>query len=396
MIMADAIAVLNAGSSSLKFSLFAERSGDLDLLARGQAEGLFTSPKFVAKDAGGNVVDQKAWGVGQKLGHEGALDHLVSVLRSHFSDHRLAAVGHRVVHGGLAYTRPTRVDEGVVDALEKYVPLAPLHQPHNLAPIRLLLARDPDLPQVACFDTAFHRAQPEVAQAFALPRSITERGVLRYGFHGLSYEYIAQALPPFDAHAASGKTVVLHLGNGASMCAMQGGRSMASTMGFTAVDGLPMGTRCGSLDPGVMLYLVDELKMDPRAIEKLIYQRSGLLGVSGISSDMRELLSSDAPRARLAVDLFIYRIGRELGSLVAALGGLDALVFTAGIGEHAVLIRERVIQNAGWLGLTLDAAANASGGPRISASSSRVAAYVIPTNEELMIARHTRGLLLSP
>jgi len=392
--MADAIAVLNAGSSSLKFSLFAERSGDLDLLARGQAEGLFTSPKFVAKDAGGNVVDQKAWGVGQKLGHEGALDHLVSVLRSHFSDHRLAAVGHRVVHGGLAYTRPTRVDEGVVDALEKYVPLAPLHQPHNLAPIRLLLARDPDLPQVACFDTAFHRAQPEVAQAFALPRSITERGVLRYGFHGLSYEYIAQALPQFDAHAASGKTVVLHLGNGASMCAMQGGRSMASTMGFTAADGLPMGTRCGNVDPGVILYMLDELHMDARAIERTIYQESGLLGVSGISSDMRTLQESADPRAKDAIDLFVYRIGRELGSLAAALGGLDAIVFTAGIGEHSVPLRERVCRDAQWLGVELDGAANARHGPRITTEGSRIPAWVIPTNEELMIARHTQSTLV--
>jgi acetate kinase len=391
--MADAIAVLNAGSSSLKFSLFTQDARALELVARGQAEGLFTSPKFVAKDARGEVIDERAWGEGTKVGHEGALDHLVGVLREHFKDHRLAAVGHRVVHGGLEYSRPTRVNPKVVDALEKYVPLAPLHQPHNLSPIKLLLARDPTLPQVACFDTAFHRNQPPVAQAFALPRRITERGVQRYGFHGLSYEYIAQALHELDPRAAKGRTVVLHLGNGASMCAMHSGRSMASTMGFTAADGLPMGTRCGNLDPGVVLYLMDELRMDARAIEKLIYQESGLLGVSGISSDMRTLEASSDPRAKEAVDLFVYRIGRELGSLAAALGGLDAIVFTAGIGEHSVSLRERVCRDAAWLGVDLDPSANAKGGPRISGERSRVSAWVVPTNEELMIARHTRDVL---
>jgi acetate kinase len=391
--MADAIAVLNAGSSSLKFSLFAPEAGALALVARGQAEGLFTSPKFVAKDARGNVIDEKAWGDGATLGHEGALDHLVGVLRAQFSQHRLAAVGHRVVHGGLEYSRPTRVTPAVIEALEKYVPLAPLHQPHNLSPIKLLLARDPALPQVACFDTAFHRNQPPLAQAFALPRRITDRGVLRYGFHGLSYEYIAQALPRYDARAAAGKAVVLHLGNGASMCAVQGGRSMASTMGFTAADGLPMGTRCGNLDPGVMLYFMQELRMDAQQIEKLIYQESGLLGVSGISSDMRTLEASSDPAAKAAIDLFAYRIGRELGSLSAALGGLDAIVFTAGIGEHSVSLRERVCRDAAWLGIELDPEANAKGGPRISTGAGRTAAWVVPTNEELMIARHTGNVL---
>ena len=264
-----------------------------------------------------------------------------------------------------------------------------LHQPHNLAPIRALLERAPTLPQVACFDTAFHHGQPAIAQAFALPKAITERGVRRYGFHGLSYEYIAQALPQYDARAATGKTVVLHLGNGASMCAMAAGRSVASTMGFTAVDGLPMGTRCGNLDPGVMLYLMDELGMDTRAIEKLIYQQSGLLGVSGISSDMRTLEASADPAAKAAIDLFVYRIGRELGSLAAALGGLDAIVFTAGIGENSRSLRARVCADAAWLGVELDSSANEANGPRLSTSGSRVAAWVVPTNEELMIARHT-------
>jgi len=389
----DAIAVLNAGSSSIKFSLFVERGDALELVARGQTEGLYTAPRFVAKDAAGKVLGEKSWREGEKLGHDGALDHLVAFLRSELAEQRLVAVGHRVVHGGLDYGEPVRVDAAVLGALEKYVPLAPLHQPHNLAPIRALLQRAPDLPQVACFDTAFHRRQPAVAQAFALPKAITDRGVRRYGFHGLSYEYIASVLPQYDARAAAGKTVVLHLGNGASMCAIAGGRSVASTMGFTAVDGLPMGTRCGSLDPGVMLYLMDELGMDARAIEKLIYQQSGLLGVSGISSDMRTLEASADPAAKAAIDLFVYRIGRELGSLAAALGGLDAIVFTAGIGENSARLRERVCTDAAWLGVRLATRANARNGPRISTVASRVPAWVIPTDEELMIARHTRRTL---
>jgi acetate kinase len=317
----------------------------------------------------------------------------VGFLQEKLGEHRLVGVGHRVVHGGLEYAAPVRVDARVLEALQKYVPLAPLHQPHNLTPIGELLDRLPQLPQVACFDTAFHRQQPPVAQAYALPRSITERGVLRYGFHGLSYEYIAHVLPQHDEGAARGKTVVLHLGNGSSMCAMMGGQSVASTMGFTAVDGLPMGTRCGNLDPGIVLYLIDEMKMDARAIENLIYQQSGLLGVSGISSDMRTLLASDAPAAREAIDLYVYRIGRELGSLAAALGGLDAVVFTAGIGENSAELRERVCGDAAWLGVDLDEAANTRGGPCISRPGTRVTAWVIPTNEELMIARHTHSVL---
>jgi len=281
----------------------------------------------------------------------------------------------------------------VVKDLEQFIPLAPLHQPHNLTPIRLMLERQPGLPQVACFDTAFHRAQPELAQMFALPKELHDEGVRRYGFHGLSYEYIASMLPQLDPVAAAGRSVVLHLGNGASMCALAAGRSMASTMGFTAVDGLPMGTRCGALDPGVILYLMDQRGMEARAIEKLIYHQSGLLGVSGVSSDMRTLLASSEPRAALAVDLYVYRIARELGSLAAALGGLDALVFTGGIGENSAEIRARVCRSAGWLGVKLDESANQAGGPRISSATSKAAAWVLPTNEELMIARHTQRLL---
>ena len=389
----DAIAVVNAGSSSIKFSLYGVRADALELSLHGQAEGLYTAPRFVAKDAGGRVVDEKSWGDGVSLGHDGALDHLLAFLRGQLASQRIVGVGHRVVHGGLDYSMPVRVDQSVLATLERFIPLAPLHQPHNLAPIRGLLVRSPQLPQIACFDTAFHRAQPLLAQAFALPKAITDRGVRRYGFHGLSYEYIAGVLAEHDIRAARGKSVVLHLGNGVSMCAIADGHSVATTMGFTAADGLPMGTRCGSLDPGVMLYLMDELRMDARSIEKLIYQQSGLLGVSGISSDMRTLQASADPAAKAAIDLFIYRIGRELGSLAAALRGLDALVFTGGIGEHSASVRERVCRDAAWLGVDLDRRANEANGPRLSTAASRVAAWAIPTDEELMIARHTRHLL---
>jgi acetate kinase len=391
--VADAIAVLNAGSSSVKFSLFLARGGELEPEVRGQVEGISTSPHFVAKGPDGATVAEKSWGEGTRLGHDGALDHLIAFLRSELGEHRLVGVGHRVVHGGLDYAEPVRIDAGVVAALGELVPLAPLHQPHNLAPIRRLLDRAPELPQVACFDTAFHRTNPELAQRFALPGELHQAGVRRYGFHGLSYEYIASVLPRVDPKAAAGRTVVLHLGNGASMCALEAGRSIASTMGFTAVEGLPMGTRSGSLDPGVILYLMDHRGMDARAVEALIYNQSGLLGVSGVSSDMRALLASGDPRAKLAVDLYCYRIRRELGSLAAALGGLDAIVFTAGIGENSAAIRERVCGDAAWLGVEVDPAANAAGGPRISTAGARASAWSIPTNEELMIARHTRRML---
>jgi acetate kinase len=391
--VAEAILVLNAGSSSIKFSLFAQRDAALDLQVRGQIEGLYTAPHFIARDPAKGVAAEKRWGAGEQLGHAGALDYLLDFLRGEMADDHLVGVGHRVVHGGLDYHRPVRLDAPTLAALEKFVPLAPLHQPHNLAPIRLLLEREPGLAQVGCFDTAFHRSNPEIAQRFALPQELHDAGIRRYGFHGLSYEYIAEVLAQYDARAATGRTVVLHLGNGASMCALSAGRSVASTMGFTAVEGLPMGTRCGALDPGVLLYLMDQRGLDARAIEKLIYHQSGLLGVSGVSSDMRTLLASEDPRARLAIDLYLYRIRRELGSLTAALGGLDAIVFTAGIGENAATIRERICRDAAWVGVELDAAANAAGGPRVSAGEAAVSAWVIPTNEELMIARHTRRVL---
>ncbi len=391
--MPAAIAVINAGSSSVKFSVFVEAGAELRLQVRGQIEGLFTAPRFSARNADGSVLAERDWNEGTKVGHDGALDHLIGFLRERQGSMTLAGVGHRVVHGGMEYSKPVRVDAQVLAALDKYVPLAPLHQPHNLAPIRRLLERSPDLPQVACFDTAFHRSNADLVQMFGLPYAMFEEGVRRYGFHGLSYEYIASVLPRYSAQAADGRTIVLHLGNGASMCALDQGRSVASTMGFTAVDGLMMGTRTGNLDPGVVLYLMDQRGMEVRAIENLLYSQSGLLGVSGISSDMRALLESPAPRAKLAIDLYCYRIRRELGSLVAALGGVDALVFTAGVGENSAAVRARVLDDAAWLGIERDAAANDAGGPRLTTTNSRVLALALPTDEELMIAAHTRDIV---
>ncbi len=390
--MADAIAVLNAGSSSVKFSLFVARDRDLELELHGQVEGIYTRPHFICKRQDGTTAE-KSWTEGTSLGHDGTLDYLIPFLRAELEHDHLIGVGHRIVHGGPHFKEPVRVNAEVAKGIEDLIPLAPLHQPHNIAPIRWLLDRVPELPQVACFDTSFHSTNPDVAQRFALPAQLHEAGMRRYGFHGLSYEYIASVLSQYDAEAASGKTVVLHLGNGASMCALEHGRSIASTMGFTALEGLPMGTRSGSLDPGAILYLMDQRGMDARGIEKLLYKESGLLGLSGISSDMRTLLASSDPRAKLAIELYCYRIRRELGSLTAALGGLDAIVFTGGIGENAAAIRERVCRDAAWLGVELDPDANAAGGPRISSPGAKVSAWSIPTNEELMIARHTRRLL---
>jgi len=389
--MAQAILVLNAGSSSLKFTAFGIDGAEPAPLVSGNLEELYGDARFRAKGRDGAVMDEHRWDAAP--GHAGALDFLFGWLRERGEGVALAGVGHRVVHGGTRHAAPVRIDAGVLAELEALIPLAPLHQPHNLLPIRALMARDPDLPQVACFDTAFHATAPAISQAFALPARITDRGVRRYGFHGLSYDHIAAVLPDHDPQAAAGRTIVLHLGNGASMCALDAGRSVASTMGFTALDGLPMGTRSGALDPGAILYLMQEMGMDAAAIERLLYRESGLLGVSGLSSDMRDLLASNAPAARFAVEMFAYRIGREIGSLAAALGGLDALVFTAGIGENAAEIRAMAAERAAWLGVAIDAAANAAHGPRISTPDSRVRVWVIPTDEEGVIARHTRGLL---
>jgi acetate kinase len=396
----DIILVLNAGSSSLKFSMFAVGPGgpDLALRYRGAIDGIGADARFVVADADGRrVVDRAVAGPRGGAGtHETVLPVLHEWIAAHTDHGRVAAVGHRVVHGGEQFTAPVLLDEAILDQLEKLAPLAPLHQPHNLAPIRVIGRLAPHLAQVACFDTAFHRTQPPVAQRYALPRDLTATGITRYGFHGLSYEYVASVLPGIVGDAARGRVVVAHLGNGCSMCAMRDGRSVATTMGFTALDGLPMGTRPGALDPGVILYLLTERGMSVGDVTDLLYHRSGLLGVSGISHDMRQLLSSTAPEAAEAIDLFVYRITRALGSLVAALEGLDVLVFTAGIGEHAAPVRARVCEHAAWLGVRLDPAANAAGSPHITTPDSRVSGWVIPTNEELMIARHTLACVRRP
>lgn len=396
--MTDAIAVINAGSSSLKFSVFTSKA--FKPLLHGQVEGLGNGAHAIAKNSSNQVLLEQRWAPGEHLDHEQALAYLLHALPPFLDGHHLRAVGHRVVHGGVHFHEPVVLDDAVMAELAALIPLAPLHQPHNLSPVAALHKLAPHLPQVACFDTAFHAGNPEVATRFALPHELHEAGVRRYGFHGLSYEYVASRLPHVDAHAAKGCAVVMHLGNGSSMCALQGGRSVASTMGFTALDGLPMGTRCGNIDAGVLIWLMDQRGLNARQIEHLLYSESGLLGVSGLSSDMRTLLASDSSGAQEAVALYVYRIGRELGSLAAALGGLDAIVFTAGIGEHAAPIREQVCRQAAWLGVDLDESANlqtvADGHAlRISKPDSRVAAWVIPTNEELMIARHTARLVLA-
>jgi acetate kinase len=391
--MADLILVVNAGSSSLKFQAFTLNNDGLTMRLRGLIDGMGTRPNFAVKDAAGATVVDRALGAAEGGSPAVCLAFLGAWLREAVAGSALAGVGHRVVHGGPKYSAPVRIDAQLLAELEQFVPLAPLHQPHNLAPIRALMASQPGLPQVACFDTAFHRTQPIEAELFALPKHFHDEGVRRYGFHGLSYEYIAAQLPRIAPEIAAGRVVVAHLGSGVSMCALSGGKSVGTTMGFTALDGCPMGTRCGALDPGVVIYLGRERGMSLDEIEALLYKKSGLLGISGVSNDMRDLLASAAPDAKLAVDIFVYRIACELGSLAAALGGIDGLVFTAGVGENSAPIRARICERIAWLGLELDFAANGSGGPRISRAGSRVSAWVIPTNEELMIARHTRNVL---
>jgi acetate kinase len=390
--MLEPILIINAGSSSIKFSVF-ETGADRSLVVRasGQVEGIGIAPRLEAADSiGGNPVSEPVGGAG----HEGAIEAIHRWFVKHIGDESsFDGAGHRIVHGGPDYGGPVLIDDTVMAALEALAPLAPLHQPHNIAAIRAVTTLAPRLRQVACFDTAFHHDQPPLARAFALPRDLTAKGIRRYGFHGLSCEYIVSVLPTVAPPCAEKKVIVAHLGNGASLTAIDHGHSVATTMSFTALDGVPMGTRSGSLDPGVMLYFLQHEGLDAAGIQDLLYQRSGLLGVSGLSSDMRVLLASDLPSAKEAVDLFVYRIGRELGSLVAALGGLDALIFTAGIGERAQAVRARVCRGASWLGIVLDDDANARNGPCISKPNSAVSAWVIPTDENLMIARHTRRLL---
>ncbi|MCP4747897.1 MAG: acetate/propionate family kinase [Desulfobacteraceae bacterium] len=400
--MKECIAVINAGSSSIKFSVFtndnssSSSSGDdsLELIFKGQVDGIGVAPKFEATAPDGTILASNEWANHPDVNHKMLLDEIIQWAGENLDGREIRAVGHRVVHGGKIYSKPVLVDESVLQTLETFVALAPLHQPHNLVPIKTLAQMDPYLFQVACFDTAFHTTMPDVARNFALPRNFTQEGVHRYGFHGLSYEYIANKLPSFDLQAAKGRAVVAHLGSGASMCAMLKSKSIASTMGFTAIDGLPMGTRTGSLDPGVVLYLMRQKHMDTDDIERLLYKESGMLGISGISNDMRVLMKSDDPRAKEAVDIFVYRVKKELAGLVAALEGIDTLVFTAGIGENSPQIREQICQGLQWLGIRIDSEANRRGKPRISTSDSDVSVWVIPTNEELMIAMHTRKLMV--
>ncbi|PIE83508.1 MAG: acetate kinase [Candidatus Contendobacter odensis] len=394
--MEQGILVINAGSSSLKFAVFVDGSDRIEpeLYVNGQMEGLGSDPKFEAKNANGERIDERDdWPRGSTLSHAGALRFILDWLSDHARQVQIVAAGHRVVHGGLAYDKPVRIDAEVLTELETLSPLAPLHQPHNLAAIRAITEINPQWPQVACFDTAFHRSQPKVAQLFALPRALIDSGVRRYGFHGLSYEYIARRLPDYAPDVS--KVVVAHLGSGASMCAIRNGRSIESTMGFTAVDGLPMGTRTGALDPGVLLYLLQTRSYDTRAIETLLYKASGWLGVSGISSDMRDLLESNDAHAAEAVELLVYHVSKHLGALASALEGIDALVFTAGIGENAAPIRERVCHRSQWLGIRIDKNANLQGRVCISTPDSPVSVWVIPTNEELMIALHVGRVLRS-
>ena len=384
------IGVINAGSSSLKFSFY---DGEQRILS-GQVDGIGVRPRATAIDARGKPAPPPDIAARPPETPADVLSVLLPWGREQLQGRKLDVLGHRVVHGGMAHSKPARVTPELVAELEKLAPLAPLHQPYNVAPIKAALAINPALPQVACFDTAFHRSIPEVAQAFALPFEFHVEGVRRYGFHGLSYEYIASAMKVQAPAIAGRRVVAAHLGNGASLCAMRGGVSVATTMGFTALDGLPMGTRCGELDPGVVLYLIREKGASPELVEDLLYRRSGLLGLSGVSSDFRELLSSDDARARFAVAVFCYRVSRHIGSLAAALGGIDGLVFTAGVGENAAPVRAEICRACAWLGLNLDEDANSAHGPRISRAESPVQAYVIATDENLMIARQARALVL--
>jgi acetate kinase len=391
--MDDYALVLNAGSSSLKFCVFRRPAGENWLLeARGQLEGIGTSPRFSAKDGAGKTIVGN--GLGAKVSDgAAAIDALAHWLRSQYRGARVLAVGHRVVHGGTQYPKPTVVTRKVLADLYELVPLAPLHQPYNLAAIEAVFVRLPDVPQVACFDTGFHLGRPPVAELIPLPREICKTGLQRYGFHGLSYEYVISALAAVAPEIATGRIIIAHLGSGASLCALNKGKSVDTSMSFTALDGLCMGTRPGNIDPGAVLYMFQSLGMTAKEVETVLYKKSGLLGISGVSNDMRDLLGSRAPEARLAVDYFVYRATKEIGALAAVLGGVDGLVFTAGIGENSPEIRRRICDASSWLGVELDAEANASGGLRISARQSKVSTWVVPTNEELMIARHTGSLL---
>ena len=391
----DTVLVVNAGSSSVKFQIFSvEGEGKLRRQIKGQMDGIGSRPRLRASGANGDAMADRAYPIESVSDVPAALRTAGDWLRDELRISPIA-VGHRVVHGGPDYDRPVLIDHGVVARLERFVALAPLHQPHNLAPIRSLLGSFPTLPQVACFDTAFHRNHDAVADHYAIPHQLHAEGVRRYGFHGLSYEYIAKTLPKIAPEIAKGRVIVAHLGSGASMCALKGGCSAESTMGFTALDGLPMGTRPGQIDPGVVLYLISEKGMSASNVQNFLYRECGLKGLSGVSNDMRELEASEDPKAKLAIAYFVYRIGLNAGMLAAALQGLDAFVFTAGIGENSASVRAQVAEQLGWLGVVLDPAQNSRHARLISASDSRIPVYVVPTDEELMIAQHTLSLLMN-
>ncbi len=387
--MRDTLLVVNAGSSSIKFALFEGRA--LIRSISGSIDGISSKPHFRARAGNGAQLAEREFASNKSQSE--LFEELLTWIQSQLGNDRLRGVGHRIVHGGERYSAPVLLTQAVVEDLRATIPLAPLHEPHNLAPVATLAALYPTLPQVGCFDTAFHLSNPRISRLYALPHALSDAGVMRYGFHGLSYEYIAGELPRLDARAASGRTLIAHLGSGASLCALVNSKSVASSMGFSALDGLPMGTRCGAIDPGVLLYLLQEQELDAAQLTDLLYHQSGLLGVSGLSADMRELLASAAPRAQEAVALFAYRTAREIGSLLSAAGGIDALVFTAGIGERSGAIRARICQHLAWLGLRIDTAANAANATRISTDDSAISAWVVPTNEELMIARHTQQVV---
>ena len=385
------IAVINAGSSSIKFAVFNE-DREHPLLFRGQVEKIGIAPTLLIEGPDGNKLIENKWDA-KKLDHRSATRAILEASIGLLGGEAVEGIGHRVVHGGTQFTAPTLVTKDVISSLKALSPLAPLHQPHNLASIEAIQSTAPQIPQVACFDTAFHQTQEPLAHNFALPRELTASGIRRYGFHGLSYEYVSGKLREVAPELADGRIIIAHLGNGASLCAIHKGRSVATTMGFTAVEGLVMGTRCGSIDPGVLIYLMDEHRMDARKLENLIYKQSGLLGVSGITSDMRTLRASDDLRAREAIDLFIYRIVREIGSLAAALGGLDGFVFTGGIGQRDAKTRQEVVAGCAWLGAVIDEQSKPKGEGRIDAPSSSIPVWVLPTDEERVIARHTAAIL---
>ena len=385
-----ALLCLNAGSSSVKFSLYAVMAGAPSLLLGGQIEGLLTQPYFKVKDAQGNTLDEQRWEQPKRRAE--AVETILDYVRAEAKDYRLVAVGHRVVLGGTEYPHAVVVDDAVLDVLDHYAPIVPSHQPAEIEAIRLLRTSHPDLCQVACFDSAFHRTKSDIADLYALPLSYRDKGIRRWGFHGLSYDYISTQLPQLDSRLAAGKTIVMHLGSGASLCGMQQGRSAYTSMGFSPLDGLMMGTRCGSLDPMIPLYLMNQYRMTPAAVEKLLIKESGLLGVSGISNDMRDLEASNDPAARLAIDLFVAMLARETGAAMAAIQGLDGIVFTAGIGEHSPEIRARTCASLGWAGVDIDEARNlaaSASARKISTDQSRISVWVIPTNEEIVIARDT-------